>query len=115
MSITRSAISSEPKSQVNATLSVERVSFFVPFPFIERDAEIRGGANKVVTSVIRITTPNICSSRIPAVRPIPAIIRATSPRGIIPQPILKAPFKLKPNPKAGSPQPTTFATTASKV
>ena len=44
---------------------------------------------------------------------MPAMMRATSPRGIMPNPILVLPRRLNPVREAGIPEPKTLATTAS--
>ena len=90
-------------------------SFFVPRPGILRDRFRMGGAIRVVNSVISMMTPKSCSLRMPAVIPIPAIMSATSPRGTIPAPTLKAPFMLKPRPRDGRAHPSIFAAIATTV
>ena len=65
----------------------------------------RIGAKIVVTMVITIVTPNIVASITPVAKPIPPIINATSPLGIMPTPITHELFLLKPTSNAGTPEP----------
>ena len=59
----------------------------------------------VVDIVIITETPNKSVPIIPFDKPMPAIINAISPRGIIPTPIRRAPIRLNPEKKAGIPLP----------
>ena len=77
----------------------------------KRLAKIGGGIS-VVTKVIRTAILKTSWGIIPLAMPIPAIIKATSPRGTMPKPIFSAPRGLKLRNKAGKPQPTSFPTTA---
>ena len=52
-----------------------------------------------------IVTPNMVASITPEAKPIPPIISATSPLGIIPTPITHELFLLKPTSRAGTPEP----------
>ena len=71
-----------------------------------------GGVIRVVINVMIKATLKTSSLINPEERPIPAMIRATSPRGTIPTPILRAPLKLKFRNKAGIPQPISLLKTA---
>ena len=84
------------------------------FPLPYRETSI-GGATSVVTSVMRMPMPNTSGLRNPEERPMPATIRATSPRGTMPAPMRSAPMPLKPQKSAGIEQPTIFAAMESTV
>ena len=70
------------------------------------------GAIRVVITVIIILTPKKMGPISPWDRPMPAIMRATSPRGIIPTPIRVLPRRLNPLNSAGKPEPNILDTIA---
>ena len=81
----------------------------------KNSATSAGGAMTVVTSVMRMPMPKTSCVRYPCERPMPAMMSATSPRGIIPAPTLSEPRTLKPQKSEGIAQPSTFARTANAV
>ena len=62
----------------------------------------------MVMIVIIMLTPNRFCPIIPWDNPIPAIMSATSPLGVMPTPILALPKKLNPVARAGIPDPSTL-------
>ena len=113
---TISATSSFASSNITSRApSAPLFGWRTPFAFGAKSATSAGGATSVVTSVIMMPMPKISCVRYPAERPMPAMIRATSPRGTMPAPIRRPPSTLKPQPSAGTMQPMTFAAMASAV
>ena len=124
--MSRSSIICATLSDVRTKLKGREVSFDderlprTPGRFVENKATRHGGATTVVTSVIRMPMPNTSCDRIGLLSttvetPMPATIKATSPRGIIPAPTRSAPSVLNPQNSEGIAHPTTFAATARTV
>ncbi len=74
-----------------------------------------GGATTVEMRRVMMATPKRSWPITPAERPIPATISVTSPRGSMPAPIRKAPRRLKPVSRAGTPAPSSLPAMANRL